>query len=618
MTDAVAFHKRPLLAAALGLLTGLLVGSRMEAVYCYVTAGLLLVVCVCLFFLKRFRLLPLLLLAVVGLFRIHAAIPAYESLPAYGVGVQGTVSDAPVHQSGRWKLRLRNVTLDGTALKGDLLLTLSADDTDITPQYGDRIALTAAVYPLTRAVNEGSFDTYEYYLGRGIAATAYSSDADTRLRPGTPDIYGALLSFRSRMKSAVYALLGSDYGPLGVGMLLGDTGDIDEDVLQDFRDGGIAHLLAVSGLHVTLLCGALYLLLKRAPWKTRLFAILGFLLLYCVLTGFAPSAIRASVMSGCLFLSQGVLRRYDPPSSLALAFIVLTLWNPFLLFSPSLQLSFGAVGGLLLLSPLITQCLQKLPNILREGLCASCAAQLGILPFTATKFHRFSLFGVFINLLVIPLAALVLLPLILALLLYLVSPALAMPVGQIARVTLVLIRSAASLSARFGTIALPAFSLGATALYAAACVFCSPLCLLQARYKAFLSVLCLLLSVLLVLLPVALRPSEYISVLSVEEGYAIHIHTANEDTLLTDGNPSAEYAALRYAEALCLTYDTHTVSREPQALVELGNTAVRVMENLVQVNGVVYSLKDNGRIRVSLRQGSPFVSAYAILNERVN
>lgn len=608
------FHRRPLVAAALGLLLGILLGRAFNTHICGIAAMLIAVLATFLILRKYYRLLPFALFLLVGLLRTLPDTMDATITQSSICALSGTVSDTPAYQDGQWRMRLTRAELNGDAVHGDILLTLMDETKQLAPQYNDQIALNATVHPIQNARNEGGFQAYDYYRGKGVSYTAYSADGDAQLRAGGNDIYGVLLSFRERLRVAVYDMLGNEYGALAEGMLLGETDHIDDTSLAAFRDGGISHLLAVSGLHVTLLCAALGVLLKRARYRVRLGIIGGFLIVYCLITGLSPSALRASIMTVCLLLSQGAQRRNDPPSSLALAFLLLALWNPYLIFSASLQLSFGAVGGILLFVPVLESLFSFLPGVIGSALSVSCGAQLGTLPFLATQFHRFSLFGVFINLLVVPLASLVLLPLIVSLLLYPLIPAAALFFAGIAKVTLALIKAAAVFSAGFGTIALPAFSFGATVLYCAACVLISDICLLRLRHKAVLSMLCLVLCALLVLMPIAARPAAYVSVLHCRQGYAIHLHAPGSDQIITDGSTAARSAAEDYIAALCISNPAVHVSKQHRQEIRFGEYTIAVDGAFVSIGNAVYSLAQTGRLRIHLRQGSIFVSAYAILN----
>jgi len=282
-------------------------------------------------------------------------------------------------------------------------------------------------------------------------------------------------------------------------MLLGEKESIPPTAMRDFRDCGVAHLLAVSGLHVSILVGFLQLLLKRCSIRLRFFAICMILALYCALTCFAASTLRASVMTVCLLLGKTIGRRNDSLSVLSLAAILLTAVQPFFLFTAGFQLSFTAVLGILLLNRTLSGRFSRLPDVLRSSFCMSGSAQTGTLPITLAHFNQVPLIGIVSNLLIVPLAPLVVVPTLIALPLYAVLPTLGRTVAGIADMTLLFMQSAANLNAKMPLLNLPSPPAGACVLFLLGMLFFSHYCLLEKRHKYRLGSLCFVLCVLLTL-----------------------------------------------------------------------------------------------------------------------
>ena len=198
--------------------------------------------------------------------------------------------------------------------------------------------------------------------------------------------------------------------------LLGDRSGIDTALSSRFSEAGVSHLFAVSGLH----CAFLLTLLSPlvGPQRRRLLAAVGIAVLtvYMLMVGLTPSVVRACIMQFFLLLAPLFLRDADPPTSLASALLVILLWNPYAAQSVSLQLSFGAMLGLILVTPRVHDFFagrirpRKKPvraavSFLLSTLCSTLGAMVFTVPLTAYYFGVFSTVAPLTSLLCIPLAS---------------------------------------------------------------------------------------------------------------------------------------------------------------------------------------------------------------------
>ncbi len=204
--------------------------------------------------------------------------------------------------------------------------------------------------------------------------------------------------------------LESRYAGVAEAMVLGWRGDLDPQMKATFRDSGIMHLLCVSGLHVGLmaaLTGALLFWVNRERrgriirGSIQLIVIWGFTLI----TGAAPSTLRAALMFSLFIVADLIGRRTERLNLLALAAIVMLAIQPSLLFNISWQLSFAAVAGILLVQPLIGNIHD---NILLQSAIVSMAATLATLPIMVDVFHRLPVYFLIANVLIVPWAAVIL------------------------------------------------------------------------------------------------------------------------------------------------------------------------------------------------------------------
>ena len=181
-------------------------------------------------------------------------------------------------------------------------------------------------------------------------------------------------------------------------MLLGEKGILDEEIKDLYQRNGIAHILAISGLHISMIGMGLYQLLRRAGLKIKLSAILAsmIIVLYGMMTGFAVSAIRAIAMFLLQMLAQILGRTYDRITALAVAAVLVLEEQPLYLFHSGFQFSFLCVLGISLILPV-------LGNV-RKGkkLFEGVALMAVTLPVYLGVFYQIPVYSMFLNFIVLP------------------------------------------------------------------------------------------------------------------------------------------------------------------------------------------------------------------------
>lgn len=252
--------------------------------------------------------------------------------------------------------------------------------------------------------NPGQFDYAAYQRRQGILATSWLTSQSP---PTAPELTaGANRSLRATLVSRARQLPGAA-GELLATLLLGEPAG---DWSSDWRRAGLAHVLAVSGLHVGLILALVLAVLKllRLPPRWRYALGATFLIAYGSLIGWRPAVWRAIIMAllGLLALATG--RRRDWPSAMAAAALCLLVGNPWLLFDAGWQLSFAATWGVLAVGPGITARLPRLPWRLDSLLGISLAAQIATLPIVLYHFYLVTPLALFSNLLIVPALPLVL------------------------------------------------------------------------------------------------------------------------------------------------------------------------------------------------------------------
>ena len=217
-------------------------------------------------------------------------------------------------------------------------------------------------------------------------------------------------SFRLKTKNLIYEAMGVENGSVAYAVLFGDTVDIGETTYDAYKDAGILHLIAVSGLNVTFLITLIGFILKIFKVKrfTNFLVCFFVLMIYTYLCGFAPSILRAGIM-GIIFLATKLSGKcYDGLNSLGLAGIISIMFSPLSALDNGFLMSYFSVLGILFLNPVLSRLLSKVfPKVVAESFSVSISAQLAILPFLASYYTVFNFLSFFINLIVVPLFAVI-------------------------------------------------------------------------------------------------------------------------------------------------------------------------------------------------------------------
>lgn len=295
------------------------------------------------------------------------------------------------------------------------------------PKAGSYVRVFGEVSPFLQATNPGEFDTAAYYRRKDCLFALRK----TKITAQTKN-YGRLEEFLSQLRYESEALfrklLGEKNGATASAMVLGRKKGMDSEVKALYQGAGISHLLAISGLHLSLIGAGLFGLLKKVRLPVALSAGIStwILIVYAQLTGMGISTRRALIMF-LLFLAAGLLKRTpDLPTSLAVAALLLLVPKPQRILDAGFQLSFSAVIGIAVMIPVLQDGWEEAApslrvadgvagwNIARAAIVRACCllrknilAGLGItmtmLPFLLIHFYEWSPWSVLLNLAVIPL-----------------------------------------------------------------------------------------------------------------------------------------------------------------------------------------------------------------------
>lgn len=308
-----------------------------------------------------------------------------------------------VTQAGRWGEKRRTEQDDARTSSHPE----KRDEDPITDEYlharrplpGEQIEVYGKISPAEAARNEGQFDFRLYYRTISVHGSMYGTSF--RIIGGDPKPFArGLQALRLRMGDILDQLLPPQDAGIYRALLTGDKSAMDEDIRSLYQENGIAHILAVSGLHLSILGLGVYELLRRFGRSKAAAGLVAALLIvsYGILTGCSGSALRAVLMLLLRFLGAAVGRSYDMLTAMAAAALFLLWEEPFMLFSAGFQLSFLAV-----LAIGLSHALPAPKHPLLAGLWLSFYLQLLTLPVILFHYFRFPIYGIFLNLIVLPL-----------------------------------------------------------------------------------------------------------------------------------------------------------------------------------------------------------------------
>ncbi|MGG6296548.1 ComEC/Rec2 family competence protein [Leptolyngbya sp. AN02str] len=285
---------------------------------------------------------------------------------------------------------------------------------------GQMVAIRGRLYDPKPAVNPGGFDFQAYLARSGIFTGAFGETVENLDGSGRfgekrslsrrvvqPIRYG-LWWVRQRVGRSHLQGLGQPEGPLVSGMVLGKGGaDVPFDLRDTFASVGLAHTLAASGFHVSLLLGCFLFLTQNLSGRSRL--ILGAVLLigYAGLAGMQPSVLRATVMGLAVLLAMSLEHKTNPLGSLLLAGTVLLAINPLWIWDLGFQLSFLATLGLLVLVPTLMKWLDWLPIVLGSSIAVPIAATVWTIPLQLYVFGVISPYSIGLNVVAAPLISII-------------------------------------------------------------------------------------------------------------------------------------------------------------------------------------------------------------------
>lgn len=282
-------------------------------------------------------------------------------------------------------------------------------------KIGNIIKVRGKLRQFEEAANKGNFDSKKYYLSLGFygkieAGTIEVINSDySGIRQGLYEMRMEIIERMEKLCSdnkGIFSIINNKNGIIGA-IILGDKTDLDSDIKELYSVSGIAHILAISGLHISFIGMAIYRLLRRRFRFLFSAAVsIPVVLSFGIMSGFGISTIRAIIMFILKIIGEVLGRKYDAITAISLAGLVLLVQNPFVVCNSGFQMSSGAIIAIVLILPIVEEILNT-DNKIIKVLSANFTISLVMNPILAWNYYELPTFSFLLNIVVVPLMSVV-------------------------------------------------------------------------------------------------------------------------------------------------------------------------------------------------------------------
>lgn len=297
---------------------------------------------------------------------------------------------------------------------------------------GDYICMSGTVSVPDSAANPGTFDQYIYLRNKGYYLCISNGTIESgNYRPYS--IEGFLYGIKNRCTKIIDNSFDSESAGIVKAMLVADKSTLDKNIKKLYSENGIAHIMAISGVHVAIIGMTLYGFLRKLRIGRLIsgtFSI-AIIILYGIMTGMSSSTERAVIMLILSIAAEYFGRKTDAPTSMGFAMIIMVLGNPYVILDAGFQLSFAAITGVTVVAPQLRKLLRMFKCFIKEAdekkkqkhkkimslrkmiiklidaLVVGIASFITTTPVIIYYYYQFPPYSILINLIVIPLVSLI-------------------------------------------------------------------------------------------------------------------------------------------------------------------------------------------------------------------
>ncbi len=328
-------------------------------------------------------------------------------------------------------LKLEQIDLDCKKIK----ITIFSNNNDITNFHlGDKIRLTAKIFPQQKSILPNSFDFDFYMMMSGISASGYAIGLPIIISTNHNRVLSIIEKLRMKIYYRLINVMGITAGSFGAAILIGETKSMPTKIITNIRNSGIAHILSVSGLHLSLVGMIIFYTIRvilncsnylshklNIKIISAVSAILG-AFFYLLISGSHIAATRSFIMTLIVMIAIISERLGSPIRAVMIAAFIILVILPEYIFHPSFQLSFSAVLSLISGYELyiknkhiITTKSKGLLGVIKlyivSNIYSSFLAGIVTTTFVIYHFYKFSTYSIIMNLIVVPMMSFIIMPL---------------------------------------------------------------------------------------------------------------------------------------------------------------------------------------------------------------
>lgn len=273
---------------------------------------------------------------------------------------------------------------------------------------GDKLIFSDIFTPFRKSSSHG-FDSETYFYTKNISASFSLPSEYISSSPGSLSFAEKIRLLSRTLSGEVRNFISGDTGEVAAAIMLGDKSGFTDHLNDIFTKSGISHIVAVSGMHLSILTGFFFFLAAKTRLHYKIRNIIGILLvlLYMTVTGFSPSVTRAGIMTIFVLAAAIFDRKDDVATSFFTSSAVILAANPYYICSASFLLSYTALAGILIFAGPLSRKLKFLPRFIRDTVATTLSATSMTLPVLAYMFNSISILSVITNILVVPLVSII-------------------------------------------------------------------------------------------------------------------------------------------------------------------------------------------------------------------
>jgi competence protein ComEC len=354
--------------------------------------------------------------------------PYVSHLPLTDIDIEGDIESILKSRRTKAILQVKEFKNDSLAIPADgKILVYFPRSFSGSLKVGQTLRLlNATLESLPEVRNPGQFNYADYLKLREIIAQVRLTDAaqmENSEKVSKFSLENNIFSpFRENLVEKIESNFNQSQASFLKALLLGERESLDKDLIENFQNAGVMHVLAISGLHVGFVALIFYIILSFLPiyFKYRNLLIILLLVFYMLLTGSNPPVVRATIMASIILVGLNLEQRTSIYNSIYASAFIILLFQPNQLFWVGFQFSFIAVLSIVyfykkleplkewLMGGLKNERIKlRISNWILMPLLVSFSAQIGTLPLTMHYFHKLSLVSFFLNIIVIPFIGLI-------------------------------------------------------------------------------------------------------------------------------------------------------------------------------------------------------------------